>query len=268
MGTVCSHRRTIRLAAPLFCALLALFAGVSERALAQAQDRQYNAADIQRGYRLYTNNCTLCHGGNGDGVNGVSLSRQQFRRASTDDDIKNTIMNGVPAAGMPSFNLQPAEFDGLVAYIRSGFDLNATPFKVGAAARGQTIFEGKGGCAACHRVNGKGSFSAPDLSDIGILRQPASIQRSLTEPNAGMMPINRPLRVVTKDGRTIRGRRLNEDTFTVQLADQDGRLYSFAKADLSQYDLGTTSDMPSFTGKLSEDELADVLAYLISLRGQ
>jgi putative heme-binding domain-containing protein len=169
---------------------------------------------------------------------------------------------------MPPFNLQPAELNNLVAYIRSGFDLNATPFKVGTAASGQAIFEGKGGCVACHRVNGKGAFAAPDLSDIGVLRQPASIQRSVTEPTKGMMPINRPLRVVTKDGRTINGRRLNEDTFMVQLTDQDGRLYSLAKADLAAYQLGTASGMPSFAGRLSEDELADLLAYLISLRGQ
>jgi mono/diheme cytochrome c family protein len=83
-----------------------------------------------------------------------------------------------------------------------------------------------------------------------------------------MMPINRPLRVVTKDGRTINGRRLNEDTFMVQLTDQDGRLYSLAKADLAAYELGTASGMPTFAGRLSDDELADLLAYLISLRGQ
>jgi mono/diheme cytochrome c family protein len=73
---------------------------------------------------------------------------------------------------------------------------------------------------------------------------------------------------VTRDGRTIRGRRLNEDTFTVQLTDQDGRLMSLAKSDIREYELGTTSGMPSFAGKLSDDERADVLAYLISLRGQ
>jgi len=253
-------------ASALVCAALAFAA--PNGAAAQTQNRQFSAVDIQAGYKLYSSQCALCHGGNGDGIAGVSLSRQQFRRASTDADIRNTITMGVPAAGMPPFNLQPAELDRIVAYIRSGFDLNATPFKVGTAARGQAIFEGKGGCTACHRVNGKGAFAAPDLSDIGVLRQPASIQRSLAEPTKGMMPINRPLRVVTRDGRTIRGRRLNEDTFTVQLTDQDGRLMSLAKSDIREYELGTTSGMPSFAGKLSDDELADLLAYLISLRGQ
>src|SRR5258706_2113327 len=256
------------LASLLVCAWLAVFAGAPEAGAGEAQDRQFSATEIQAGYRVYGSQCALCHGNNGDTIAGVNLARQQFRRASSDDDIRRTITTGVPAAGMPPFNLQPAELDNLVAYIRSGFDLNATPFKVGTAARGQAIFEDKGGCVACHRVNGQGALAAPDLSDIGVVRQPASIQRSLTEPTSGMIPVNRPLHVVTRDGRTIRGRRLNEDTFTVQLTDQDGRLLSLAKADIREYELGNASDMPSFAGKLSDDELADLLAYLISLRGQ
>ena len=54
-----------------------------------------------------------------------------------------------------------------------------------------------------------------------------------------MLPINRPVRAVTRDGRTIRGRRLNEDTYTVQLIDEQERLVSLAKADLREYELAT-----------------------------
>jgi putative heme-binding domain-containing protein len=236
-------------------------------AAAQTQDHQYSAEDIQAGYRLYASQCALCHGQNGDGVAGVNLPRQQFRRASSDDDIRNVVSTGVVAAGMPAFKLQPAELDGIVAFIRSGFDLSSTPFKIGTAARGQAVFDGKGGCAACHRVNGQGALSAPDLSDIGALRQPAALQRALLDPSAAVMPINRPVRVVTKDGRTLRGRRLNEDSYSVQLIDRNERLVSLAKADLREYEIETRSAMPSFRGKLTDDELADLLAYLLSLRG-
>ena len=123
---------------------------------------------------------------------------------------------------MPPFRLQPAELNGLVAFIRSGFDISATPFKVGDAGRGKAVYDGKGACAACHRVAGKGARTAPDLSEVGAIRQPAAIQRSLLDPSRAMVPINRPLRIVTRDGRTIRGRRVNEDTATVQLIDEGG----------------------------------------------
>jgi len=232
------------------------------------EDHQYSSAEIQAGSRLYAAQCALCHGQNGDGVAGVNLPRQQFRRASSDDDIRNTITTGVAAAGMPAFRLQPAELDALVAFIRSGFDISATPFNVGDAGRGKAVYDGKGACATCHRVAGKGARTAPDLSEIGAIRQPATIQRSLLEPTSGMMPINRPVRIVTRDGRIIRGRRLNEDTATVQLIDETERLVSLSKSDIRELELGTTSGMPSFAGKLTSEELADLLAYLLSLRGQ
>ncbi len=68
-------------------------------ASAQTGNRQYSASNIQSGYRIYSMQCALCHGANGDGIAGVNLARQQFRRASTDDDIRNTVTNGVAAAG-------------------------------------------------------------------------------------------------------------------------------------------------------------------------
>src|SRR5262249_43448434 len=156
---------------------------------------QYSAADIETGSRLYAGQCTLCHGPNGDAVAGVDLRRGQFRRVTTDEDIRNVITTGVASAGMPPFRFQPAELDGLVAFIRAGFDINGTAVKVGDASRGRSVFEGKGGCAACHRINGKGPRLAPDLSDIGALRSPAALQRSLLDPNSAMWPINRSVQI-------------------------------------------------------------------------
>lgn len=56
----------------LVCAGLAICAAV-----AQTQDHQYSTIDIQAGYKLYATQCALCHGGNGDGIAGVNLARQQ-----------------------------------------------------------------------------------------------------------------------------------------------------------------------------------------------
>ena len=38
------------------------------------------------------------------------------------------------------------------------------------SSRGRTVFDGKGRCATCHRVNGAGPRLAPDLSEIGTIR--------------------------------------------------------------------------------------------------
>lgn len=237
-------------------------------ARAQAgQDHQYSSADIEAGSRLYARQCSLCHGPNGELVNGVDLRRGQFRRAVTDEDLAKVIQTGVPAAGMPPFTLTAAETSTLVAFIRAGFDVSGATVRIGNAGRGQAVFAGKGGCASCHRVNGAGSRVAPDLSDIGAVRSPAALQRSLLNPTSGMWPINRPVTLVTRDGQTVRGRRLNEDTFTVQIIDDKEQLRSFEKSDLRELRVATTSSMPSVEGKLTGEELADLVGYLLSLKG-
>ena len=83
-----------------------------------------------------------------------------------------------------------------------------------------------------------------------------------------MMPINRPVRIVTRDGKVITGRRLNEDTYTVQIADEDGRLYSLVKSELREFTVSTTSTMPSYEKELTSEEIADVVSYLLSLKGR
>ena len=65
----------------------------------------------------------------------------------------------------------------------------------------------------------------------------------------------------------ILGRRLNEDTYTVQLIDEQERLVSLVKGDLRQYAVVLTSPMPSYKDKLSSQDLADVVSYLLSLKG-
>lgn len=249
--------------------VLLILGMVNGRALAQgaSQDHQYSTADIEAGARLYAGQCSLCHGPNGDGVNGVDLRRGQFRRSVSDEDLAGVITNGLADTGMPSFKLQSAEINTLIAFIRAGFDVSGVAVRVGNPTRGQAIFDGKAACGTCHRVNGIGSYLAPDLSEIGSIRSPAALQRSLLDPTANMMPINRPVRIVTKDGRTIRGRRLNEDTFTVQIIDDQSRLLSLVKSDLREFDLAKTSTMPSFAKTLTGDELGDVIAYLLTLKG-
>lgn len=137
--------------------------------------------------------------------------------------------------------------------------------QTGNPANGKLIFEGKGNCAGCHRVNGSGSHFGPDLSEIGI-RSPQQLQSSLLDPDAEILPANRIYRVVAKNGTVTIGRMLNEDTFTVQMIDKSERLLSFQKADLREYAFETKSPMPSFKDKLNGQELADVVAYLGTLQ--
>src|SRR5262249_52830657 len=118
-----------------------------------------------------------------------------------------------------------------------------------------------------HRVDGSGSRLAPDLSDIGSVRTAAALQQSLSEPTAAMLPSNRSIRAVTRAGKVVTGRRLNEGTYTVQLIDEHENLVSLDKTELREYTVLKESPMPSYKDKLGSNEMADLLAYLLSLKG-
>lgn len=235
----------------------------------QQQDHagQYPMTDIVFGAQLYAAQCVNCHGANGDGVGAVNLRSGPLRRVTTDRELQNLITSGIPGTGMPPFKFTAAEQQGIVAYVRNMNALDSTKVKTGDAGRGRAIVEGKGACLTCHMINDKGSVVAPDLSDVGATRAPSMLERHLTEPSAQMMPINRPVKLVLKDGKTVNGRRLNEDTFWIQLMNDQGRLVSYSKADIKDIQILTTSPMPSFRNTLTTDELSDVIAYLLTLKG-
>jgi putative heme-binding domain-containing protein len=234
----------------------------------QGHPEDYARADIEYGARLYAEQCDRCHGKDGAGVSGVDLRSGKFRNAATDGQLRNVITTGFPTAGRPPFKFGTADLAGLVAYLRNMKTVDRGSLKSGNADRGRLIFEGKGACLSCHRVDSRGSRKAPDLTDIGETRSAGSIERSLLEPTSQMYPINRPVHIVTRSGEVIDGRRLNEDTYTVQIADEMGRLISLAKPDLREFKIDTKSPMPSYKGELTTDELADLVAYLLTLKGQ
>ena len=233
----------------------------------RAQDHaDYEPADIEYGLSVYRAQCVTCHGEDGGAIAGVDFRSGQLRRAASDRDLRRIIRSGVPDTGMLAFDLDEAEMTGIVAYLRNmNYEIDAVT--MGDASRGRSVFEGKGACLDCHRVQGRGPRTAPDLTSIGTLRPPSALRRTLLDPTGTMRPIDRPVALVTAGGERVTGRRLNEDTYTVQLIDDQERLRSFDKADLREFNVLTESPMPSYADRLDEGELADLLAYLVSLKG-
>src|SRR6202140_1056219 len=144
-------------------------AAVRAQAQAPLHPTQYSDADIAYGATLYTSKCVTCHGTQGDGIGGVNLRSGTFRNAVIDRDLERFIRAGSPA-GMPAFKLDNAEMAGIIAYLRNMNAFDTSTVKIGDAARGRGVFDGKGGCARCHRVGVSGSRVAPNLSDIGAAR--------------------------------------------------------------------------------------------------
>ena len=251
--------------------IFVLAAMAAARALS-AQDHGYTPADIENGGRLFQSNCAGCHGQTGDGVAGIDLGRGQFRRATSDTDLIKVIQTGIAGTTMPSHNFTDQQAATVVAYIRNMSTLRtgAAPSVlrgVGDAARGKALFDGKGQCATCHRVNGKGSRLGPDLSEVGATRPLPELHQALLDPNATMRAGNRPFRAVTKDGTTVQGRLFNQDSFSVQLIDSSEKLVSLPRANLREAGFIKTSPMPAAEGKLTLQEVDDLVGYLVTLKG-
>jgi putative heme-binding domain-containing protein len=135
------------------------------------------------------------------------------------------------------------------------------------AAAGKAIFDGKGGCGACHSIGDRGANMGPDLGEIGIRRSAKSLRLSLIDPDAEIYKEYYTVVVVTKSGETIRGLALNEDDLSIQIRDINGNPTSFLKENLKTTYREQRSIMPSFATRLSGTEIDDVVAYLRTLKG-
>lgn len=222
-------------------------------------------SDLISGARAFQDYCANCHGPDGDLINEVDLGHNNFRQPYSDEDLADIILNGIADTPMPPTPRVTAEQTMmLVAYLRSlgeddGSNLAGNP------VQGKGLFEGKGECLDCHMVNGSGSVLGPDLSSIALVRSAAALEASLLEPDSEVQPTSRFYTVRTRSGQTVSGRLLNHDAFSVQILDTDQRLRSFEKNQLASFGFSSPG-MPSLADDFSAQEIADLVAFLASLR--
>ncbi len=226
-----------------------------------------SAADLATGRQYFLGHCAQCHGPDGEGGRGVNLNTGRYRHGSSDRQLYMTIRKGVPGSEMPGSRLSQPELWRVAAYVRRLGDAGAEEKAAGDPKAGQAIYEGKGGCAACHIVNGRGGLLGPDLTEIGLRRSLQFLRDSIVDPSAYINPEYRSTTVVTRNGAKIRGVVLNDDDYSLQLRDTREELRSFLKSDLKDLQPEKESLMPSYKSALSETEINDLVARLNSLRG-
>ncbi len=227
-----------------------------------------SGADLERGARLYSGHCAPCHGPKGEGARGAPLARPKLRRAADDQALFRVIENGISGTDMPgAWQMTPREIWQVVAHIRA-LGRTAVEIVPGDSVKGEQLFGAKGNCTQCHTIKGKGGTAGPELSEIGSRRGADHLRTSMLDPEAATPEGFLQVVAVTRSGKSVTGIRLNEDTDSIQLRDLAGGLHSFWKADLKRLDKEKgRSPMPSYKGVLSNTEIADLTAYLASLRG-
>jgi cytochrome c oxidase cbb3-type subunit III len=253
----------------LFFALAAMAQdGVDPEYVIPKKNPHTSPADVQTGGRLFLAQCAGCHGPKGEGGKGAVLAQPKLRHAADDESLFRVIRDGIKGTEMPAgYAVTTRETWQLAAYVRS---LGRAPLETvpGDARRGEEVYRSKGNCAQCHIVKGRGGSLGPELTEIGERRSAAHLRSAVLNPETAIPEGFLQVRVVTKDGSRFTGVRLNEDIFTIQIRDLKGNLHSFTKEDLTELQKDTgKSPMPSFGGTLSTAETDDLVAYLVSLRG-
>ena len=138
----------------------------------------------------------------------------------------------------------------------------------GEADKGRVVFlSGRTACSACHTVNGQGGRVGPELSKIGSIRAPADLLESVVYPSATIVRGYETYVVQLKDGRAVTGLLARETADAVFLKTADRSEVRVPRAAIDSIAPGRQSLMPQgLEGKMSRDELRDLIAFLKSLR--
>jgi cytochrome c oxidase cbb3-type subunit III len=220
------------------------------------------------GKKLFELHCTGCHGIEGrGGGRGPNLNRVRLEHASDDAALKSLIEDGIRPEMPGAWYLSEKDLANVVAYVRSLGTIPAEPVP-GDATQGSRVYA-KGGCANCHMVAGEGTGLGPELTEVGARRSAAYLRECLVKPSAKLPEGFLWVEATLASGETLRGIRVNEDTFSIQIKDSSGGFHSLRKQELKELrKLRDKTPMPSYERIFSAAELQDLVAYLASLRGK
>lgn len=110
-----------------FLLLLALFPlyRIAEADRRDDEAGEYRAGQIWNGRKLYAENCALCHGEQGEGVDAPALNSKEFLRAANEEQIVGIVSVGIPGTNMQSWSneyggpLTPEEIHAIAAFLAS-----------------------------------------------------------------------------------------------------------------------------------------------------
>jgi cytochrome c oxidase cbb3-type subunit III len=234
---------------------------------------------VAAGKKMFETTCVRCHGMDGSGLTGPSLKRPKLKYVSDLASFIKVVTLGIPGTGMPAnWVYLDEDCRNLYAYINY-LKSQGKETPEGDSAAGYLVYKNSG-CATCHVMHGEGNSIGPELTEIGATRNAAYLHQAIIDPSAALpestdpdngygFSLYLPVMITTTDGRTIKGMRINEDTYTIQLKDSANGYFSFNKDELQSVEkLYGQSLMPSFQNKLSAKEIENLVAFLYKSQNQ
>jgi len=223
---------------------------------------------------VFASQCGFCHGRDAmGGESGPDLTRSTVvAEDNRGDKIGLVVRNGRNDKGMPPFNLSDADLTAVTAFIhdaKSAADnqlggrrtVDVADLQTGNVEAGRRYFSNV--CAKCHSASG-------DLAGIATKFKGLALLQRMLYPAAGRgggaAPKPPQVTVTLPSGQTVAGKLAYRDEFTITVTDADGWSRSWP-ANRVKF----TVDDPleahfEQLGKYTDDDMHDVLAYLLTLK--
>tara|TARA_R110002095_G_scaffold111981_1_gene97838 strand:- start:31328 stop:36742 length:5415 start_codon:yes stop_codon:yes gene_type:complete len=126
--------------------------------------------------------------------------------------------------------------------------------------RGSVVFEKQ--CANCHKLNGKGHVVGPDLAALTD-QSKSFLLTSILDPNKAVDGRYASYLALTDDGRINTGILVSEQSNSITLKGQQGKVQTILRAQLEELSNTGKSLMPEgLEREISPDAMADLLAFL------
>ncbi|MFM8477254.1 MAG: DUF6807 family protein, partial [Planctomycetaceae bacterium] len=122
------------------------------------------------------------------------------------------------------------------------------------------------GCARCHSLNGQVNGFGPALGDIGRRSGTRQIVQSIVEPSAVITEGFAQQIVQTVEGVVHAGVLLEESGLAVTIGLATGERLVVRKSEIEERRSERISAMPEFRGRLTNRDVADLAAFLLTQR--
>ena len=207
--------------------------------------KSYPQDAVSRGLTAYDTTCGYCHGARAKGGNaGPDLITSEVSLHDEDGIGMADYLKGAVHQKAAKLDLTQAAVYDIAAYVHSRIVVAAVTreeappdevLKAGNADAGKAYFNGAGGCAKCHSIDG-------DLKGVGGKYDPIALQDRIVSPRTGggrggrgaggaapPNPTAITATVTLPDGKTVKGLPVLVTDFDVTIRLDDGSAQTWAR---------------------------------------
>ncbi len=226
----------------------------------------WNEEDRER-YLAWFQKAANYHGGASFGKFVEAIKKDAVAHLSEDEQLRFAeVLKPVEPKG-PEFGLAPREFvknwamGDLEGLLGAGLEGNRN-FK-----NGRQLF-GAAACFACHRFAGEGGAMGPDLTGVAGRFSPRDLLESIIEPSKEISDQYNATVITKEDGEIVMGRIVNlsgdQVMVNINMLDPNAIAQVNRGEILSMQPAETSMMPPGLLSTLKEDDVLDLLAYLLS----